>query len=101
MAGIQYVCECHRLDECYILPILLTRRFQIVPNREGRVGSAVKVFALGKKRTRKLRIGEKGFPGWTRCRNDLGDKAARFGNKTSPVDASGPSAWCFREVREW
>ena len=52
----------------------------LVANREGGVGSAAKVFALGKKCARKPGVGEEGFGGGRRCRNDLGHEAATFGD---------------------
>ena len=52
----------------------------LVANREGGVGSAAKVFAVNKKCARKLGVGEEGFGGGRRCRNDLGHEAATFGD---------------------
>lgn len=52
----------------------------LVANREGGVGSAAKVFVLGKECARKPGVGEEGFGGGRGCRNDLGHEAATFGD---------------------
>src|SRR5207237_141299 len=59
------------------------------------VGSAAKVFAIGKKCWSKLRIGEERLNGRRRRRNDLGDQTPAFGHihlpRRRPPDP----------VREW